>query len=41
MRRRESLPLFQGVKVAQYKYSNYLNQSDHAEYDKLYTPGAK
>ena len=24
--------------MAQYKYGNYLNQSDHAEYDKLYSP---
>lgn len=25
--------------MAQYKYSTYLNQSDHAEYDTLYAPG--
>ena len=25
--------------MAQYKYPQYLNQNDHAEYDKLYSPG--
>jgi hypothetical protein len=25
--------------MAQYKYSNYLNQSDHSAYDTLYKPG--
>jgi len=26
--------------MAQFKYSTYLSQSDHAEYDKLYNPGS-
>lgn len=25
--------------MAQYKYIRYLTQSDHSEYDRLYTPG--
>ena len=31
--------LLKGMNMAQYKYSTYLNQSDHDEYDKTYTPG--
>ncbi len=27
--------------MAQYKYATYLKSSDHAEYDKLYSPGAE
>ena len=27
--------------MAQYKYSKFLSQSDHSEYDKLYEPGAE
>jgi hypothetical protein len=26
--------------MAQYKYSSYLSQADHSEYDTLYKPGA-
>lgn len=25
--------------MATYKYKNYVNQSDHAEFDNLHTPG--
>ncbi|MGE0244003.1 MAG: hypothetical protein AB7Q37_00035 [Pyrinomonadaceae bacterium] len=25
--------------MATYKYNNYVNQSDHAEFDKLHSPG--
>lgn len=27
--------------MAQYKYSQFLNQNNHAEYDKRYSPGAE
>jgi hypothetical protein len=29
-----------GLNMAQYKYSQYLNKSDHSAYDTIHNPGA-
>lgn len=34
-----SLPLEKGENMAQYKYGNYLNQSQNEAYDTLHSPG--